>query len=157
MYQPFVYISVLVAMPDLTFIISQYGLLKCMALCLSALDLFNVGLTCHDLYSCILRSKPVFCKLKRLAICDGRGLNKRQNFVGLYKSLSGDIAKSYLGGPRFDEEVEVRLYNLKCDASNALPCLKCGVNVCEVGSLALNYLVGNINLTFLRSADTCHE
>ncbi|KLO96971.1 uncharacterized protein FFNC_15076 [Fusarium fujikuroi] len=30
-----------------------------------------------------------------------------------------------------DEEIEVRLYNIKCDEAGALPCLKCGINICE--------------------------
>jgi hypothetical protein len=35
-------------------------------------------------------------------------------------------------GPRWEEEIEVRLWNIKCDPYDALPCLKCGINVCEV-------------------------
>ncbi|KAI1090671.1 hypothetical protein F5B19DRAFT_316754 [Rostrohypoxylon terebratum] len=30
-----------------------------------------------------------------------------------------------------DREIEVRLFNLRCDEAGALPCRKCGVNICE--------------------------
>lgn len=116
---------------DLLFLLSQYELLERTAQHLSTLDLFNIALTCHDLYSAILDSPLVFNKLKRLTICDGRGLIKRQTFTGLHKPHP-TIKGQHTRGPIFDEEIEIRVYNVKCDAYNALPCLKCGINICKV-------------------------
>lgn len=117
---------------NLYFLLSQYELLERTSHHLSALDLFNLALTCHNLYSLILESPPVFNKLKRLTICSGQGLHKRQTFTGLYKPDQYEFIDQHMYGPSYDEEIEVRLFNIKCDTYNALPCLKCGVNICEV-------------------------
>lgn len=117
---------------NLYFLLSQYELLERTSHHLSALDLFNLALTCHNVYSLILESPPVFNKLKRLTICSGQGLHKRQTFTGLYKPYHDEFTDRDMYGPRYDEEIEVRLFNINCDTYNALPCLKCGVNICEV-------------------------
>ena len=116
---------------NLCFLLSQYELLQRTAQHLSILDLFHVALTCHELHTVILDSPLVFNKLKRLSTCDGRGLIKRQTFTGLHKPYNSTI-EGHARMARYDEEIEIRVYNLKCDAYNALPCLKCGINICEV-------------------------
>lgn len=147
-------------MRDLRLLLTQYELLQHMAQYLSARDLFNTALACQDLYSCILMSLSVFRRLKRLTICDGSGLRKRQDFTGLYKPYSGPL-KMLSGAPYYDEEIEVQVYNIKCDATNALPCLKCEVNVCEVGLTAYVIIIPfwryYSNLYSLRNADMCPE
>lgn len=59
----------------------------------------------------------------------------------------------------YDEEIEVRVWNLKCDAANALPCLKCGTNVCGVCTTSYRFfeffLVANFT-TRLRNVDSAH-
>lgn len=112
-------------------ILSQYELLERTARHLSALDLLHLGLTCSDIHVFILDSRRVFDQLKRLAVCDGRGLDARQQFQGLYEPCYSHERR---GGPKpeFDEEIEIRVWNLKCDSYNALPCIRCGVNICEV-------------------------
>jgi len=120
-------------MSDIVHLLLQYELLERTAQHMSTLDLLNLASTCFKLYTLIRRSENVFNRLKRLALCDGHGLKERQDFSGIYKIHSN----AYLWGPTGrkpynDEEIEVRLYNLKCDAANALPCIKCEVNVCEV-------------------------
>lgn len=119
-------------MADIIFIFSQYELLTRTAEYLSTLDLFHTALTCHELYTSILKSPQVFNKLKRVAICDGHGLKKRQgpDHWSLGKGFQNYI-NPWTGGPAEEEEIEVRLFNIQCDAFNALPCIKCGVNVCE--------------------------
>jgi hypothetical protein len=118
------------------FLLSQYDLLKLTAQYITAVDLLNLASTCSEAYSVIRRSKPVFERLKRVTLCDGRGLLARQQFRLLYSPYyyhvdgKGDEAS-------YDEEIEVRVYNRKCDAANPLPCLKCKVNICEVRLLPL--------------------
>lgn len=108
-------------MVDIVFLFSQYELLMRTAQYLSTLDLLNVGLTCSCLRALVLQSKQVFDRLKRVALCDGLGLRMRQEFRGFYKSRPPIYG---FHGPETDEEIEVRLFNLKCDAANAFPCQK---------------------------------
>jgi hypothetical protein len=122
-------------MPALTDLTSHHPILSALAPCLSTLDLFSLAQTCRANYSVILASRPVFNVLRRACLCDGRGLKHRQNFTGRYSDRT-----SYVWGETRkiwqDEPIEVRLWGTTCDASNALPCRKCGVNVCEVGLLS---------------------
>ena len=113
---------------DLIYLLSQYELLESTAHHLSTLDLYNIALTCSDLYSLILNPNPKFEHLKREALCDGHGLQARQNFLGPFNQLH---YYGYNRKPFHAEEIEVRIWNTKCDEANGLPCLKCGVNVCE--------------------------
>lgn len=129
--QPIIYCWTMSQNPIVS-IFSQYELLERTAQHLSTLDLLYLGLTCSDIYVLVRKSHRVFEQLKRLTVCDGRGLIPRQQFQGLYQP-----DYYYIDGkgprPEFDEEIEVRVWNLKCDSYNALPCIKCGINVCEVG------------------------
>lgn len=119
-------------MESLTTLVSQYPILCNLASFLSTLDLFHLALTNTTHYAHILASRPVFAALRRDALCDGSGLRKRQDFVGSY---SLEHRKYQWGHQRKiwqDEPIEVRLYGTRCDATGALPCRKCGINVCEV-------------------------
>lgn len=119
-------------MPRLLAVLSQYTILEITARHLSLLDLFRLARTSSAFYALIRRPKALFEHWKRITLCDGRGLKARQEFRGIYASIKpGD------GRPEFDEELEVRVWNLKCDALNALPCLNCGLNICEVRGLFL--------------------
>ncbi|KAF2426248.1 hypothetical protein EJ08DRAFT_593740, partial [Tothia fuscella] len=97
----------------------------------SALDLFNIALTCKANYMFILSSQRIFHVLRRQTLCDGDGLAERQAFTGPY-SLGSKVSK-WRGKPHIwsDEPIEVHLYNLECDEAGALPCRKCGINICE--------------------------
>lgn len=130
-------------MSNLLALISQYEILERIASHISTLDLLNLSLTCLDLHRPIRKSEAIFERLKRVAICDGRGLKVRQEYKGLHSNpisfFGAEVSRSLrfkipgrLTVEKYDEELEVRVWNLKCDAVNALPCLKCGVNVCEV-------------------------
>lgn len=110
---------------------AQYPILTHLASFLSTLDLYHLSLTSKHFHSHILASKSIFNTLKRSALCDGRGLKQRQNFEGPYRLgrwnyIWGKGSKIWA-----DEPIEVRLWNLKCDEAGALPCRRCGVNVCE--------------------------
>jgi hypothetical protein len=65
-------------------LVSQYELLVVTASHLSTIDLLNLALTCSQLYNQIRRSEVIFERLKRVALCDGRGLKVRQEYGGLY-------------------------------------------------------------------------
>ncbi|KAH8586043.1 hypothetical protein B0O99DRAFT_529451 [Bisporella sp. PMI_857] len=110
---------------------SQYQILKLTSRHLSTLDLLYLALTCSELNTIIRKSEHVWNRLKREAVCDGRGLKTRQEFQRLYALTDKDCRWGTRRRARYDEEIEVRVWNLKCDAGNALPCHKCGINVCE--------------------------
>ena len=114
-------------MPSLNDITAQYPILMCLAEWLSTLDLFHLALTSRRHYDLILASKSVFSHLKRTALCDGRGLARRQNVPPPPQTGFG-------GKPliTWDEPIEVQLWATRCDEAGALPCRKCGINVCEV-------------------------
>jgi hypothetical protein len=158
---------------QMSYLLSQYELLETVAKYLSTLDLYNLSLSCRGIYERILGSRAVFSQLKRLCLCDGHGLKIRQEFSGIYdlpdyiyrKPISDPVRQpsrtvyslpSWAPPPPiqsapFDQEIEVRVWNLKCDAVNALPCAQCGVNVCEVGVylLWLSYNLRNGNVLCL--------
>jgi hypothetical protein len=122
-------------MANLLFLVSQYEILEKIAQYLSTLDLFHLASTCSELYTNIRQNESIFEHLKCLALCDGNGLKARQEFRSLYGLSEGlDFARGKWGRAVYDEELEVRVWNLKCDAVNALTCLRCRVNVCEVCS-----------------------
>lgn len=114
-------------------LISQYPILQVLSEYLSTLDLFHLALTDRSHYDYILSSKNIFNTLRRSCLCDGHGLADRQNFVGLYsldrRSYNWGLARRVIWQ---DDPIEVRLYGTKCDDSEALPCIKCGINICEV-------------------------
>ncbi|KAI1409527.1 hypothetical protein F5Y13DRAFT_193282 [Hypoxylon sp. FL1857] len=109
-------------------LIGQYPILTTLASYLSTLDLFHLGLTCRDYHAHILSSAKVFEVLQRDCLCDGHGLRRRlntrhyHNFRYVWPS-----GRSFHG----EEEMEVRLFAAKCDEAGALPCVKCGINICE--------------------------
>jgi hypothetical protein len=121
-------------MANIIILISQYGILEHIAHYLSLLDLFNLTLTNSDLYTLIRKSEPIFNRLKPVSLCDGHGLRARQQFEGFYK-----LDPDNLVGSRayYNKELEVRVWNLRCDAINKLLCLRYGVNVCEVCYISL--------------------
>jgi hypothetical protein len=119
------------AHPSILDLVSSYSILSSLAPWLSTLDLHNLSLTSRTAYAYIHSSGGIFNFLSRQCLCDGRGLAIRQAFKGSYRQnpMPGrwDI-NPHLSG---DEEIEVQLYNVKCDEAGALPCVKCGVNICE--------------------------
>ena len=123
--------SVTASMPSFLELTAQHPILCALARSLSTVNLFHLALTCHENHTFILASKQVFEILRRHCLCDGTGLKRRQNRTGLYPPRW-----SYNWGSKrkiwVDEPIEVQLWATKCDAANALPCRKCGINVCEV-------------------------
>lgn len=140
-------------MSRLTALFSQYEQLEQTAQYLTTLDLVHLGSTCSALHALILKSETIFERLKRLTLCSGRGLVARQEFTKLYALQPEDFTWGRGRKAHYDEEVEVRVWNKKCDAADNLPCIKCNTNVCEVCYLTTT-------LTFVhswsfRSAGTC--
>ncbi|KPM39546.1 hypothetical protein AK830_g7001 [Neonectria ditissima] len=111
-------------------LISSYGILPTLASWMSTIDLYNLALTNRAHFSHILAS-PIFRVLRSQSLCDGHGLIKRQEFRPPY--FSDPLAGLSHEHPDMagDEEIEVFLYNVKCDEAGSLPCIKCGINVCE--------------------------
>ncbi|KAL9131995.1 MAG: hypothetical protein Q9217_000205 [Psora testacea] len=124
-------------MNSLVCVFSQYELLERTANYLSTIDLYNTALTCSDLFALIRQSERTFTRLKRVALCDGSGLRARQNYEGFYNGLQGRGSwhwknSDWAGGRCLAvEEIEIRVWRRKCDGVHALPCIKCGINVCE--------------------------
>ncbi|EGP85123.1 uncharacterized protein MYCGRDRAFT_95372 [Zymoseptoria tritici IPO323] len=119
-------------MPVLADLLSQYPIITSLSAFVSTSDLHHLALTSHACRAPIARS---FERLMRDCLCDGRGLKMRQNFEGPYwcrdHDWGGALRRSIGSGASFDEPVEVRIWNTVCDTAEALPCLKCGINICE--------------------------
>lgn len=115
---------------SLTNLISSYAILPTLASYISTLDLYHLALTNRTHFAHILSSPNIFSTLRRQSVCDGRGLSKRQSFCGPYFT-GWDRCHGRFDEDLADEEIEVRVYNIKCDEADALPCVKCGINVCE--------------------------
>src|SRR6187402_52798 len=94
-------------------LLSQYELLEQTAQYLTPLDLLHLASTCSEVFTLIRKSESIFERLKRVALCDGRGLEARQNFQQLYTPPYFCVPNSSTGVP-YDEEIEVRLWNLQC-------------------------------------------
>ncbi|UZP38843.1 hypothetical protein NXS19_006659 [Fusarium pseudograminearum] len=103
------------AHPSIVDLLSSYSILSSLAPWLSKLDLHNLSLTSRSAYAFIHSSETIFNFFTRQSLCDGRGLAVRQAFKGVYHQnpMPGrwDI-NPHLSG---DEEIEVHLYNVKCD------------------------------------------
>jgi len=119
-------------MANIITLLRQCELLKRMANFLSTIDLFSLALANSELYTLIRKLEPIFNRLKSVALCDGHALRMRQEYQGIYELRPEDFKWGNGRKARYDEELEVRVWNLKCDSINGLPCLKCEVNVCEV-------------------------
>jgi hypothetical protein len=89
-------------------LVSQYELLVVTASHLSTIDLLNLALTCSQLYNQIRKSEAIFERLKRVALCDGRGLKVRQEYRGLHsipqqtygRKLGPSVYRSFFGYAR---------------------------------------------------------
>ncbi|EPE28059.1 hypothetical protein GLAREA_04850 [Glarea lozoyensis ATCC 20868] len=112
-------------------LLSQYEILAKTATYVSALDLLHLGLANSEFHAIILRSESLLNRLKFNTLCDGTGLKARQNYQGLYGPHPEWYGRGKYRAPHHDDELEVRVWNLKCDEANALPCFRCGINVCE--------------------------
>ena len=71
-------------MSNIIALVSQYELLELTASYLSALDLLNLASTCLGSYSHIRKNEAVFERIKRVTVCDGRGLKERQEYRGFF-------------------------------------------------------------------------
>ncbi|KAI8285535.1 hypothetical protein K4K60_001143 [Colletotrichum sp. SAR11_57] len=117
--------------PSLSNLISSYPILSSLTEYVSTLDLFHLVLTNRSNHASILGSSVIFDRLKRSCLCDGRGLARRQNFTGSHRIHYWKLKLRQEPRIDFDEPIEVRLFNLKCDETGALPCVRCGINICE--------------------------
>ncbi|KAF4811056.1 hypothetical protein CGCSCA5_v010168 [Colletotrichum siamense] len=117
--------------PSLSNLISSYPVLSSLTEYVSTLDLFHLALTNRSNHASILGSPVIFNRLKRSCLCDGRGLARRQNFTGPHRIHYWKLKLKQEPRIDFDEPIEVRLFNLKCDETGALPCVRCGINICE--------------------------
>ncbi|KAI8170285.1 hypothetical protein K4K49_004969 [Colletotrichum sp. SAR 10_70] len=100
--------------PSLANLISSYPILSSLTQYVSTLDLYHVALTSRSNHASILGSSVIFDRLKRLCLCDGRGLARRQNFTGPHRIHYWKLKLKQEPRIDFDEPIEVRLFNLKC-------------------------------------------
>jgi hypothetical protein len=127
---------------DIIKFFSQYELLAQTAKYLSTVDLISIAFSHPELYDLIRKNARIWDQLKREALCDGRGLEARQSFSGIYsedETWTVRWRRNDGRTPMYDQEVEVRVWNLKCDAVNALPCVKCKINCCEVCDVFVHF------------------
>ncbi|KAM0206617.1 hypothetical protein ACHAPA_004343 [Fusarium lateritium] len=119
------------ASPGIADLVSSYSILTCLVPWLATRDLYNLGLTSRSAYAYIHSSSKIFKYLSRRCLCDGRGLATRQAYAGPYNLRRKPGRLDINPQLEADEEIEVRLFNVKCDEAGALPCIKCDVNICE--------------------------
>lgn len=115
-------------MPILPDLLSQYPILTTLSSHISTLDLHHLALASRACHSAVRRN---FDSLKRTCLCDGHGLAQRHAFSGPYAIRPGAYTWGKTRKIWKDEPIEVCLWNTTCDAAGALPCRKCGINVCE--------------------------
>lgn len=146
------------SLPDL---VGQKPILVTLASYLSTVDLLHLGLSVRRCHALILGSPEVFDVLKRQCLCDGEGLRQRlaDSFSGTQRHKVPEVTghcgfrddnpettifwealeRRTITNPGYmprlggwvEAEIEVRLYARRCDAANALPFLRCGINVYE--------------------------
>lgn len=119
------------ARPSILNLLSQHPILSALSGYLSTLDLFHLGLTSRYCHALVLGSPQLFDVLKRQCLCDGRGLRHRVAAYNRSEDPESGRKISYTGGLLNDEPIEVQLYAQRCDEAGALPCLRCGINICE--------------------------
>jgi hypothetical protein len=67
-------------MSDIIALVSQYELLERTASYPSALDLLDLASTCSGVYCYICKDEAIFEWLRRVTVCDRRGLKERQEY-----------------------------------------------------------------------------
>lgn len=117
--------------PSILNLLSQHPILLELSSYLSTLDLFHLALASRYCHSLILGSPRLFEVLKRQCLCDGRGLRHQIAAHNRGENPESGSKYSYTAGLLDDEPIEVHLYARRCDEAGALPCLRCGINVCE--------------------------
>ncbi|CZT25107.1 uncharacterized protein RCC_10836 [Ramularia collo-cygni] len=115
-------------MHALSDLLSQYPILTSLSSFISTLDLHHLATASQ---ACRLPIERNFDTLKRNCLCDGRGLALRHNFSGPYSIIPGAYTWGNTRKLWQDEPIEVRLWKTVCDSTNALPCQKCNVGICE--------------------------
>ncbi len=140
-------------MANIIALLSQYELLERTANYISTLDLFHLALVNQELYTLIRNSEPIFDRLKSVALCDGHGLKMRQDFKGIYELGPEDFIWGKGRKAHYDEELKVRVWNLRCDSTNGLPCNRCAVNVCEVRFVNCSFKNTMLIIKSYRNAD----
>lgn len=117
--------------PSITTLITSYPILQTLASWISERDLRRLGRTSRTHHAHILASRPIFEVLTRQSTCSGLGLIQRQKQDDFLNNWRGRGHTEVNPGFQPDAEIEVRLYNITCDDGGALPCVGCGVNICE--------------------------
>lgn len=122
-----------VELADLT---ALYPVLSILSIYISQLDLYHISRTCKACHSYVAPGSDLFTALCRESLCDGRGLQARKTFRAPLYERRNVRHKRYDGTwerpmIHFDEPIEICLDAKQCDQSDVLPCLKCGINICE--------------------------
>lgn len=120
------------ANPDLTSILCLYPVLATLSRYLSALDLYHTAQANKTCLTYIQLGSDTFSLLCRENVCDGRGLLARQEYrEPFYHSRNIRKETPRYPGVFDDDQIEVNVWAVKCDEVNALPCRRCGMNICE--------------------------
>lgn len=113
---------------SLSDLLALYPIPSALSKQVSTIDLYNLARTCRALHTHIKPGTHLFKALCRQSFCDGKGLEARKQFrEPLYTQLYYGFVHTVM----HDEAIEVRLFAQKCDEANALPCRRCGINICE--------------------------
>jgi hypothetical protein len=117
--------------PPLVQVLSQYQLMLMVTKHLSSADIVHLTATCNDVKSFITDDKTILEKIKRNAVCDGKGLHARAKVFG------HDITKA----------------NVECLLDDSMPCYSCKAMVCNVSFGAI--ISNNYTWSLTFNAQSC--
>ena len=114
-------------MAKLVDVTSQYELVKIIASELATVELFNLARTSKTLWKSLDPLSLHFNSVKSLTLCDGHVVARRLA-AHAAEMKRREVEEAYRSDHDYIDGIEA----LTCLGSESLPCVKCGVNVCEV-------------------------
>jgi hypothetical protein len=114
-------------MPYLNNLLSQYECLLAICRFVSSADIVHLAATCKQNHASIAASEETYKRLKKNAVCDGKGILAQSRVFGLHDHTFGVLELC-----RDRPEVKVRDWD--CQEVKVRPCTGCGANVCNVST-----------------------
>jgi hypothetical protein len=112
-------------MPYLNDLLSQYECLLAICRFVSSADIAHLAATCKQNRASITTSEITHRRLKKNAICDGKGVLAQSRVFGHHDHTFGVLELC-------EDRPEVTVRDWDCQEVKVRPCTDCGVNVCNV-------------------------
>jgi hypothetical protein len=104
-------------MPYLNDLLSQYECLLAICRFVSSADIIHLAATCKENKTSITGSDLTYNRLKKNAVCDGKGIIAQKRVFGLHGR---------------DHKVQQSEPDWQCLGVHSKPCSDCGAQVCDV-------------------------